>query len=597
MSMLEAATTYAERGLLVFPLRPRDKIPATSDGFKSASAELERVTAMWTGRAACNVGVACGSESGVLVLDIDGDDGRATLEAWEAEHGYLPATPTVATSKGLHFYFRHPGDQVAIRPSAGKAGKGIDIRTDGSYVVAPPSIHPSGAVYAWQNERALGELPLAPMPEWLIAKLVDKPRAAAPAYEPSGSAYGHTPYGQKALDAECMELSRTGEGGRNAALNQVAFRVGQLIASGHLAEGPALQDLERAARACGLEERETRLTISSGVKGGMAKPNPSDPDPRARRGESYSFEHGNEQPAEQAEPPVPEIREEMRAHEVAQAALNYFTDAERHKLPRGGFSKLDNAIGGWPPGALITIGGRTGAGKSSLMLSMALRQISQGVRVGIVSCEDPDQVWGGRLLGAWAGVDTRKFLNAMPDEMDTGRCLKAISDARDRGLTFSFQIGKPVQRIADAIKRLVEYDGAKVIYGDYLQAIAAKGQDRYVARTDALQELKGLCYDLRVPLAMGSQLKRPETGNPFREPNSTDLKDSGDIENMSEAIMLLWPKSDEKGAPVYGKVSKVKWSDERPRFQLLRSATTGTIVDLIDAPKPNAQQGNGDRFS
>jgi hypothetical protein len=596
MSMLEAATTYAERGLLVFPLRPRDKIPATSDGFKSASAEPERVQAMWSGRAACNVGVACGSESGVLVLDIDGDDGRATLAAWEAEHEKLPATPTVATSKGFHFYFRHPGDSVAIRPSAGKAGKGIDIRTDGSYVVAPPSIHPSGAEYAWCHERWLSDLPLAPMPDWLIAKLADKPRAPAAPYEPSGSAYGHTPYGQKALDAECMELSRTSEGGRNAALNQVAFRVGQLIASGHLAEGPALADLERAARACGLEERETRLTIASGVKGGREKPNTNDPDPRARRGESYSFERGNEQQSEQpAEPAV--SRDEMPADEVMQRALAHYSDVTRHKLPRSGFGKLDNAIGGYPPGALITLGGRTGAGKSSLMLSMALKQIAQTIRVGVVSCEDPDLIWGGRLLAAHGDVDTRKFLNAQPTELDTARCNKAIRDARNRGLTFSFQIGKPVARIVDAIKRLVEVDGAKVIYVDYLQAIAAKGQDRYMARTDALQELKGLCYDLRVPLVMGSQLKRPENGNPFREPNATDLKDSGDIENMSEVILLLWPKSDEQSAPVFGKVAKVKWSDARPRFQLLRSQTNGTIVDLIDGPKESAAHGKGDRFS
>jgi replicative DNA helicase len=207
-----------------------------------------------------------------------------------------------------------------------------------------------------------------------------------------------------------------------------------------------------------------------------------------------------------------------------------------------------------------------------------------------VSCEDPDQVWGARLLGALADVDTRKFLHAQPSEYDAGRCVRAFTQAKERGLHFSFQIGKPVPKITAAIKRLVERDGCNVIYVDYLQAIAAKGQDRYVARTDALQELKGLCYDLRVPLVMGSQLKRPENGNPFREPNSTDLKDSGDIENMSEAILLLWPKSDDQGAPVFGKVSKVKWSDARPRFQILRSQTNGSIVDLIDAPKDS----NGD---
>jgi hypothetical protein len=597
MSMLSTALAYAARGLRVFPLRPRDKRPANANGCTGATTEPDQLRALWHDHA-CNIGIAAGVDSGVLVLDIDGPDGRRTLTAWQAVFGALPPTPTVETASGLHMYFRHPGEQCPIRNSARKAGDGIDVRTDGGYVVAPPSVHPDGPVYAWAAGRSIDDLAFAEAPEWLLAKLVDKPREPLPTYEPNArSDYGHTRYGQRALDEECMELARAPEGGRNARLNQVAFRVGQLIASRHLVEGPAVADLYRAAKACGLEERETRATIASGLKGGMDKPNPSDPNPdekRERKSDTRALRAPQPSEAEeQADEQESATREEMPAHQVAEIALEYFVDTERHKLPRSGFSRLDNAIGGIPPGALFTIGGRTGAGKSSLMLSMALKQIAQALPVGIVSCEDPDHTWGGRLLAAWADVDTRKFLNAMPSEYDVGRCVRAIREAKDKGLTLSFQIGKPISRIVSAVKRMVEYDGAKVIYVDYLQAISVKGQDRYAARTDTAQELKGLCYDLRVPLVLGSQLKRPENGNPFREPNYSDLKDSGDIENMSEVILLLWPRSDEKGAPVLGKVAKVKWSDERPRFQLLRSATNGTIIDLIDAPKEQRQQQAG----
>jgi hypothetical protein len=68
--------------------------------------------------------------------------------------------------KGCHYYFRAPVG-VAIRNSAGILGKGLDIRADGGYVVAPPSLHPSGLLYEWLAP----EQPLADVPPWMLAKL------------------------------------------------------------------------------------------------------------------------------------------------------------------------------------------------------------------------------------------------------------------------------------------------------------------------------------------------------------------------------------------------------------------------------------------
>jgi hypothetical protein len=119
----------------------------------------------------------------LLVLDVDADsNGEQSLAGLEQIHGSLPDTVTALTGGGgKHLFFRHPGGEV--RNSAGKLGEGLDIRADGGYIVAPPSIHVSGRAYRWQEGHASGEVPLADPPGWLLALLSRRAgplRAAVP---------------------------------------------------------------------------------------------------------------------------------------------------------------------------------------------------------------------------------------------------------------------------------------------------------------------------------------------------------------------------------------------------------------------------------
>jgi predicted P-loop ATPase len=116
------------------------------------------------------VGLATGERSGVVVIDLDmknGVDGVASL----ALLGEVPETLAARTgSGGLHLYFEHPG--FPIRNSAGVLGPGIDVRGDGGYVVLPPSPHRSGGRYEWA-----AQVPIAPLPAWLLAALKSPPKA------------------------------------------------------------------------------------------------------------------------------------------------------------------------------------------------------------------------------------------------------------------------------------------------------------------------------------------------------------------------------------------------------------------------------------
>jgi hypothetical protein len=172
----DAALAYALAGLPVLPLA--GKVPRIVNGLNGASTDLAVVAEWWARWPEANIGIRTGTDSGLVVLDVDPcSNGRATLEALRREYGPLPRTPTVLTgSGGEHMYFRYPAT-TEVRNSAGKLGAGLDVRGEGGYVVAPPSVHASGNRYTWV--RSLDE-PLADCPPWLLASLPQGPRLAPP---------------------------------------------------------------------------------------------------------------------------------------------------------------------------------------------------------------------------------------------------------------------------------------------------------------------------------------------------------------------------------------------------------------------------------
>jgi hypothetical protein len=281
MSM-DKVLEYALRGWLVFPLKPESKLPATRRGFHDATtnpATLKR----WFGRDyPYNVGVRTGQPSGVFVLDIDGTNGAGSLCALIGDHGPIPATLISQTGSGWHLWF---STDVPVPCSVGKIAPGIDVRGDGGYVAAPPSVHPDGAIYRWTTDLAP-----AAAPAWLI-RLAQQPkpvpiseRALAVIHEPRCTVADDN-YGRAALESEIHALATVSKGGRNAALNLTSFRLYQLVAGGELNDGEVKQRLIEAAHANGLMTdpedgpRAVLRTIQSGANAGMRYPR----DRRGRR--------------------------------------------------------------------------------------------------------------------------------------------------------------------------------------------------------------------------------------------------------------------------------------------------------------------------
>jgi Bifunctional DNA primase/polymerase, N-terminal len=269
--LFAAALDYASRGLPVFPCMPRGKMPAVARGFRAATTNPATIRRYWTDPER-NIGIPTGMPSGLWVLDIDGVEGEASLSALEAEHGAIPKTRVSTTSRGRHVWF---ACHEPIPSNAGRIGPRLDVRGDGGYLIAPPSVHSSGHCYAFRGDPWQE---LAAAPQWLIDAAGARPertiteRAVAMIHPPCATGA----YGNAALRTEIAALAATPPGFRNQALNRAAFNLFQLVAGGELSEAEVIEALEQACEVNGLARDDgwgsVRATIRSGRRAGMQYP-------------------------------------------------------------------------------------------------------------------------------------------------------------------------------------------------------------------------------------------------------------------------------------------------------------------------------------
>ena len=212
MSLLDTAVSYAKRGWEVFPLMHRSKRPfPRSKGLLEASSNPQLAEKIWTRFPNANIGIRTGRGSGLAILDIDGPQAYTLLKARGFE---IPETLTSITTHGRQYLFKHPGGEEDLINRTNMAGSktektGIDFRGDGGYVVAPPSIHPSGKPYEFEDP----DVEIADCPPWLIKFHEEDCKRK-----------------KKAADATLEQGEPIPEGERNSALTSIA---GNLRRTGH----------------------------------------------------------------------------------------------------------------------------------------------------------------------------------------------------------------------------------------------------------------------------------------------------------------------------------------------------------------------------
>src|SRR5262249_37650123 len=183
---LQSALVYAAMGWQVFPVYgvsdghcacgsvdcgSAGKHPLVAHGLHNATTDSATIKSWFERYPNANVAIRTGAESRIVVVDIDPRHrGNETLAELERDHGPVPVTAAVRTGGGgRHLFFRQPGGIVRSRGNA--LGPGIDVRGEGGYVVAVPSIHISGDRYEWKVHP--DDPPLAAVPAWMLARLTE----------------------------------------------------------------------------------------------------------------------------------------------------------------------------------------------------------------------------------------------------------------------------------------------------------------------------------------------------------------------------------------------------------------------------------------
>jgi hypothetical protein len=134
------------------------KHPRTLNGLKDASTDRGQIKKWWREHPQSNIGVVTGSLSGLVVVDVDGKEGKRSWRRLLEQCSCAPIdTLTAITGAGKHYYF---DCKEHIQNSAGKFGPGLDVRADGGYVVGVGSTHVSGHRYDWEDShKAVCALP------------------------------------------------------------------------------------------------------------------------------------------------------------------------------------------------------------------------------------------------------------------------------------------------------------------------------------------------------------------------------------------------------------------------------------------------------
>jgi replicative DNA helicase len=253
---------------------------------------------------------------------------------------------------------------------------------------------------------------------------------------------------------------------------------------------------------------------------------------------------------------------------IRQVLDRYFeTTAEAEGQPRepipyvlSGFAGLDEFLGGFQRSDLLIVGGRPSMGKTSLALSLARNAaVEQGACVALFSLEMAREPLVLRLLASEAEVDSRQVRLGHHTEEQEKRIMDAIGRLSEAPIYIDDTPQLRVVEMRSKTRRLYYERGVDLIIVDYLQLMQGdrRSDNRVQEVSEISRSLKGLAREINAPVLAVSQLSRAPEGRASHEPQLSDLRESGSIEQDADVVIFVY--RDEYYYP-----SKEDWEREHP---------------------------------
>lgn len=241
------------------------------------------------------------------------------------------------------------------------------------------------------------------------------------------------------------------------------------------------------------------------------------------------------------------VREEARGKPSAIAEIlagvleQAVTPRSREDAVPTGLIDLDQLTGGWGPGRMVVVGARPSVGKTTMGLVFArAAAVANGLPTLLVSLEMSAEEIGHNVLAAEAGVTAHRIR----DGVCTADDVRRLGVARDRIEAAPLRIDDTphvtLAHLRHQVRVLTRTEGLRLLIVDYLQLMQApKAENRQVAVSHLSRGLKLLAKEFNIPVIVLAQLNRGSEMRVDKRPMSSDLRESGSLEQDADIVILL----------------------------------------------------------
>lgn len=233
--------------------------------------------------------------------------------------------------------------------------------------------------------------------------------------------------------------------------------------------------------------------------------------------------------------------------EALMGSFQAYIDRKNNEADTGlrtGFISMDNLIGGFKKGHLNVIAASTSMGKTAFAINVAKNVLKRHVPVALISLEMDALEVVDRMIVQEAGVNAWKYSQGETNEEEDKRINKALDNLHELPLVISDERGLNVTQIRARLRKFksqMGYLGLVVV--DYLQMIQLpEDQIHNTARAvgQIVLQLRNLASELEVPIILISQISRSFTSRQDKRPVLSDLRDSGNIEEVADGVIFLY---------------------------------------------------------
>lgn len=224
-------------------------------------------------------------------------------------------------------------------------------------------------------------------------------------------------------------------------------------------------------------------------------------------------------------------------------------------LPTG-FARLDTMIGGLEPGQLVIVAARPSVGKTILGLNVATHAARTGTPSLFFSLEMTSQDIGQRVLSGQSRVSVGGMRSGTLGDHEWQRIMQAYGES-EWPLFIDDRPAVTVGYIRAKARRIKRQNGLGLIVIDYLQLMRGQGDNRTQEVGSISRGLKALAKELKCPIVALCQLNRGVENRQDRRPMLSDLRDSGEIEQDADMVLMLHREEIHNDAPEWAGLAEV----------------------------------------